>query len=449
MYKEKSLKKITIEIQDFYKAHPPDISIITDINKRHFRMVLPIGKFLKIPDIIRTPQDLQKWLIRLKPLDVYYSTSCWLDPTSIRPRPKKRDANFITSGILLSNDIFFDIDITPLSRRNLDRAREDTIELLDHLVSLGYKCKYIAFSGSKGFHLAFSDQYHKVIPDPFDREMEIIQRRKGLLKEIENAKFLVDTAVTCDTRRIVRVPGTINSKTGIACTIISRQDLKGSINDLLRHCPALPSAKRVPYFNLLNIKLTGFFPHILKILHLNKDMNIEEFKDERLKSGYYYTTYLQSNILGIKSRHAVLLSFKNKSQKKVERIINDLIEKFKLTDVYLFKLPSRIQVISLKSVQRNRLQKILDFTHAENASLLRKYNVTSIRVGPFINERMDELEPPIRFLKTVTSKTEINNTTFISAGHLNFLKKNTIDCYNYPNQHGSVEFKVIDAVIKI
>ncbi len=447
--KEKSLKNLTTEIQDFYKAHPPDISIISDINKRHFRMVLPSGRFLKIPDIIRTRQNLQNWLVRLKPLDVYYTTSCWLDPTSIRPRPKTRGDSFLRSGILLSNDILFDIDITPLSRRNLDRARVDTLALLDHLGSNGYKSKYIAFSGSKGFHLSFVDPDQKAIPDPFDREMDVIKRRKDLVKEIEGAKFLIDPTVTCDSRRIVRVPGTINSKTGIVCTSLSKQDLEGSINDILNLCLALPSAKKVPYFNIPELKLNRLFPHILKILQPFKKENSEEVIKERLKSGYYYTTYLQSNILGIKSRHAVLLSFHDKSLKRVENTIKGLMESFKLTDVYLFKLPSKIQAISLKSVQRNRLQKILDFAHAENASLLRKYNVTSIRVGPFVNELLAELEPPIRFLKTVPSTTEINNSTFISAGHLNFLKKNAIDCYDYPNIHGSDEFKVIDAVIKV
>jgi DNA primase catalytic subunit len=446
---DNTTENIKKELEEFYANNLPDVSTITDLNKRHFRMVLPSGRFLKIPDIIRNQYDLQKWLLRLKPIDVYYSTSTWLNPTEIKPRPKKRGPNFTSSGILLYNDIIFDIDINPLSKSNLDRARLDTLKVLDHLESNGYRCKYIAFSGSKGFHLAFEDHLHMAVRDPFDREQEIIDRRKKLVNDLDGIGQYIDGSVTCDTRRIVRVPGTINSKTGIACTILSRPDLEVSINVLIRTLPALPSAKKVPHFNIPGLKTTRLFPSLLKILQPKNATLTTGDENRQLQIGYYYTTYLQSNVLGIRSRHSVLLSFQNRPMKKIESQITELIEEFKLTDVYLFRLPSRTQAISLKSVQRNRLQKILDQAHADNTSLLRKYNVTSIRVGPFVNEQLEELEPPIQFVKTITSVPEVNDSTYISSGHLNFLQKNSIHCYDYPRVHGSGEFKVVDAVIKL
>src|SRR5512136_2177880 len=68
-------------LRDFYERNPPDLRFITDINRRHFRFLLPNGRFFKVKDAIRSPADLQSWLVKLQPSDVYYSTSTFLDPT--------------------------------------------------------------------------------------------------------------------------------------------------------------------------------------------------------------------------------------------------------------------------------------------------------------------------------------------------------------------------------
>jgi hypothetical protein len=134
---------------------------------------------------------------------------------------------------------------------------------------------------------------------------------------------------------------------------------------------------------------------------------------------------------------------------RIESMINELMEEYNLTDVYIFKLGGQVQAISLKSVQRNRLQKILDHAGADNASLLRKYNVTSIRIGPLVNEKQEEFEPPIEFVKTVSAPADVNNNTFVSEAHLNFLKKNNVEHIQYPKMHGNGEFKIIDAIIQL
>jgi len=37
----------------------------------------------------------------------------------------------------------------------------------------------------------------------------------------------------------------------------------------------------------------------------------------------------------------------------------------------------------------------------------------------------------------------------VSAGHLNFIRKHGIETFDYPKVHGSGEFKLVDAVLKI
>lgn len=439
---------IKAESIEFYNNNPPHVSHITDINRRHFRMVLPNGRFLKIPDVIRTGKDLQKWLLRLAPIDVYYSTACWLDPTNIKPRPKKRTDDLSRSGILLSHDIVFDIDISPLTRSNLDSARLDTLKLYDHMDSKGYELKYAAFSGCKGFHLVFWDPDKTVIPDPYEREINMIKKRKELVKEVEDTGVSIDGAITCDTRRIVRLPGTINSKTGFACTVLSVQELKKPIKELIERFPSLPSSKNIPHYRPPTI---GFVEYLQKMTRNLLEGRLQARAETRGKyiGDHCYTTYLSSNIPGIKARHAVLLSFSGRSISKVESLIEELIARYQLTDVYLFKLEGQVQAISLKSFQRNRLQKILDHAGADNASLLRKYNVTSIRIGPLVNEKQEEFEGPVKFIKTISAPADVNENTFVSAAHLNFLEKNKVEHIDYPKTHGSGEFSIIDAVVKL
>ena len=169
---------------DYYRTHPPDLTCVTDVNHRHFRVVLPSGAFVKIKDRIRSPADLQRWLVRLNARDVYYSTATFLDPTDLRARPGNREGFMRPGNIILTHDIAFDIDRQPLSRLNLERSRRDAVRLLGIMEDWGYPLKYIAFSGSKGFHLVFGDHRWEIIEHPCDREMATIQRRRELVREI-------------------------------------------------------------------------------------------------------------------------------------------------------------------------------------------------------------------------------------------------------------------------
>ena len=157
-------------LRQFYERNPPDLRFITDINRRHFRFLLPNGRFFKIKDAIRSPKDLQRWLIKLQPLDVYYSTSTYLDPTSVASRPKKSTDYWGPGNVILGHDVAFDLDRRPLSIFNLERARKDAVRLLDLLSDQNYPLKYAAFSGSKGFHLVFDDIDRTLEPDVHLRE---------------------------------------------------------------------------------------------------------------------------------------------------------------------------------------------------------------------------------------------------------------------------------------
>ena len=75
--------------------------------------------------------------------------------------------------------------------------------------------------------------------------------------------------------------------------------------------------------------------------------------------------------------------------------------------------------------------------------------MTSIRIGPLVNHKQEEMEPPLEYVRTVPGAVGANDTAFVSEAHLNFLNKCSIEHFDYPNRHGSGEFKIIDAVIKL
>ena len=419
--------------RDFYEENEFDISFLSDCSKRHFRIISENGNFLKVKDRIYNSDQMKKKLINLRPRDVYYSTSTYLNPTTIGPRGKERSI-LTKSGIVLKNDISFDLDREPLSIRNLEKTRKDCKRLIDFMDSNGYSLKYIAFSGSKGFHVIYEDDKGVAIADPFEREMETIKIRRELVDKIKEQGISIDSSITVDTRRIIRLPGTINSKTGYVCTLLTRSQINQPVNNWISNIPRLPNSVNIPRFT---------WPKFLTFPSLfSKKAKFKPVKR------VMYTTYVTSSVLGTKGRHAILLHFKNQKFSKVIRKLEKAIEKYRLTDIYVFRSGSEIQAISLKTVQRNRYQKVLDYTGSNSATQLEKFGRVSLRMGPLVNSEMQEIQKPADFVRTIKSPDErVKN--YVSAGHILFLTRHGVPLVEYPLVHGSAEFKVVDAEIKI
>ena len=105
-----------------------------------------------------------------------------------------------------------------------------------------------------------------------------------------------------------------------------------------------------------------------------------------------YTTFITSSVLGTKGRHAVLLTLPKGMLESVTMRLARAQQEYDLTDIYIFELPRSYQVICLKTVQRNRYQKILDSVRSPSAGQLRRYERVSLRMGPLIDQNMRELE---------------------------------------------------------
>ena len=72
------------------------------------------------------------------------------------------------------------------------------------------------------------------------------KNRTQIVQEILANGFEIDTRVTADTRRIIRLPGTINSKTGWYCHKIDHEILNLPIKDFISSMPKHPLAIEIP-----------------------------------------------------------------------------------------------------------------------------------------------------------------------------------------------------------
>lgn len=183
-------------------------------------------RVLKIQDRLNSIERLRKLLCKYTPADVYYSTSCWLDPQNLGPRSFKKKSKpgyELASNVYLYSELYFDID----APGDFPLAKRETKRLVDFLKE---KYKFqdikIAFSGGKGFHVyvydfKLQDFVDEIYADPRMREGQAQDVKLEIVEEILHKQdILIDAPITLDTRRIIRLPMTIHSGSKNLCEFI-------------------------------------------------------------------------------------------------------------------------------------------------------------------------------------------------------------------------------------
>jgi len=212
-----------------------------------------------IKDNFRHKRTLLKWLRRLAPLHVYYTTSAWLNPQGIGPDPKGKHgkAKMKKKGWTLSKyhdtmlyqGLYFDVDYdnadynegaNMMSRLLLNTEvmftksrRESTMRYF--LTGLD-KTPTMVFSGSKGFHLIFEDwdssrlrrlelmRYKAHLERDGSQAFHSSAKRRIVRELKQDSELLLDWEVTQDPRRIIRLPGTVHGKTMRLCKVVTLDD---------------------------------------------------------------------------------------------------------------------------------------------------------------------------------------------------------------------------------
>ena len=249
------------DLSSYYSSNEVDLSWLKKSSQHQFRWKTIKGPWVTSDRRISSSKKLFELFSDSMPTDVYVSTSSWLNPVNL-PRIKEIRK---PSPILLDHLVVFDIDIRPFCLLRLEEARKATLHLKNWLIENSeIKIRHITFSGSKGFHIIAEDPDREPFsePDPRVREDKVRSQRKRLLDKVIEAGHPVDNVVTADTRRIIRLPGTVHGKTGWVCTIINEEwintPVKEWINKIPRHETALKIPKwppiRIPKLSIPQIK---------------------------------------------------------------------------------------------------------------------------------------------------------------------------------------------------
>jgi hypothetical protein len=413
---------MTDPFRSFYQHHLPDLSAITDLSHRHFRILLPRGTFLKLQDRIRSEEVLRRWLVRYRPSDVYYSTSCWLVPERIG----RRERTPVSDNIFLSSDIVFDIDRSPFSLDNLEQARRDTLRLVTFCDEHGLPVKYIAFSGSKGFHVICTDTRRYDDPDPLVREDMAKAARKEIIARVLAEGIAIDTKITTDTRRIIRVPGTINSKTGYICTVLARDQLVQPVSAILKYVPRVNAGTPL-------IPARGDdCPFGIRIISwLCHRFGVRSKPTPR----FSYSTFLVNSVPGTPLQ-VPFFSWPSHSRiDRIERMLATVQEQYRLSDIYLYRSATGISAICLRTFPLRRLEKIIRASSSTNYGTLVKYKQLFFRVGEVRDENQKLIAGPPEYVRTI-SAPETNNTRFISLPHYRFIRDFSPAVREYPRIHG-------------
>jgi hypothetical protein len=421
-------------VRSFYQQHPPNLSSVTDLSHRHFRILLPRGSFFKIPDRITSSATLQTWLARYRPSDVYYSTSCWLAPENLG----RREGTPLSANIFLSSDIVFDIDRSPFSHANLDEARKDTLRLLAFCRENELPVRYIAFSGSKGFHVICTDTARYDAADPRVREDLAKARRKEILTWVLAAGIGVDPKITPDTRRIIRVPGTINSKSGYVCTLLTEDQIQQPIREILKSVPRISLATpQIPLpgddSSLRGSRIISWLCHRLGVR-------------SKPPSPVSYATFLVNAVPGIDRQVPIFVYPPRRNLQKIETELSALQQVYGLSDLYLYRSETEISAICLRTFPLRRLEKILKASTSNNFATLLKYKQLFFRVGAKEDSEGRRCAGAPVFTKMIPAG-DAGNAHYVSRPHHKFLA-DFMPVRAYPRMHGEGAVFLTHAVIE-
>jgi DNA primase catalytic subunit len=360
------------QIKSYYKSNLVDLAVISSVKFRHFRFRLEDGSFHKIKCKIRDSQDLRERLVKKAPLDVYYSIACWLNPHVLGSRVEKN----VLKNLMISCDLAFDIDRG--GKLKLEDTRQQAIRINEFLESKGINVRYSAFSGSKGFHVVCDDPWHDEITEenPRKRELEAIERRKRIVQEAKREGIVFDEKVTVDTRRIIRLPGTVNSKTGFVCTVLSKKELESDIYEIVKL--AKLHAISTPRISLRRRVREMTHDFIMgKIPGLVGRLGVRPRPEERP----CYSTFVTSNIPGTRLKIPMLEFGGWRKIEEITGVIKEVQRQYGLGDVFIFGDGNRFTAFSLKAVSRRRVEKILFAAGSMNLNACKKYGCTYMRVG--------------------------------------------------------------------
>jgi len=357
---------------------------------RQFKVCDVAGRWRTVKWRIRTASDLRRRVQALRGVDVYYSTSLWLNPTKLVPSPRP-GTWMVADRCLIGADLVFDFDAeTPVTDAGLETVRLAAITIVDLMAAhREYRLQYAAFTGHKGFRLAYYDLELARGPAPYRIET-VRARRKALIVALHTAWQqtgpalaaravwpIFDEVITTDPMRIIRVLGSVHRATGCLSVPVTLHALRHAPLASFRRFPfEEPQGPESPVHGAMTTKQASppRRPHFPS-LYLPGDV------PGPASPGAFFIT---NNVLGTKGGYVPLLLYQ--AGRRVHRELKRLQAAYRLGPAYVFETPTGTAVLFLKVVQRRRLLKILAASTANNQHATGRY-------------KMSWLPMPTRFLE--------------------------------------------------
>jgi len=298
-------------LKEYYQH--AELTVPENSKFHHFRFRLQSGSWLGIKDTVRSPEDLRRWLLILTPMDVYNSANCFLNPSSmsyVKFDGKKAGWNISSNIMLWDGAIVLDTDF---HIRTFNEAKRDALVILDYLYERGYAESEVKFTGQGFQTIVEKHELHLPRVSPKARFNLYREKRKHILKDLQERGVQVDEEILLDAKRITRTIGTVNSKNGCVCTRV--RDLEGFEEteavklNLEGNAPTSPTRAMTNFFYH---EKEAVGPHWCKGEHTRR----KESKPDQIGSANSAlepspTLYLGSITIGTCDRQIIMLRFKS------------------------------------------------------------------------------------------------------------------------------------------
>ena len=401
------------DFNQYYQNHEVDFAWLDKPSQHEFRWRCADGSWRKSKRRVSSIETFRKSISQDNPSDIYFSTSSWLNPVDL---PNLNDETK-PHPILLNHMIVFDIDSPPLSLENLEHARLTTLNLLKWIQkNYDYELMSISFSGSKGFHLFYNDPDRSLfsIENAKERELAVKEDRNNLLQEVLLAGFKVDPRITADTRRIIRLPGSIHGKTGLLCHRINLERLESNVEAWINEVPSLFGNLEIPKIAKLEPKKIKQSSR--KVTKRNQDISVEQT----------YMVEVSNHLPNTKDRSSLI--FWTPYSWGIEEVclqrLGDLVKSEKLADSYIFSDGQRILFICPEAFTRAKIVKLLNKIGMEKLSkTLAARKHYWVRISGIMNEDGNWYNEP-RFISMIKGNNSKQN---FSKAHLTLLSKLGLD----------------------
>jgi hypothetical protein len=358
------------EIYEYYASQEFNPVLPLAIGFRHFRFKQANGCWRKAPYKITDKDDLIKWIVMLGGCDIYYGVSHWLNPHKVSSKAGRLQGSYhIADNLILNSDLVFDIDAKePITADSLEIARKSASNIYETMrcYSWRFEFEYAAYTGYKGFRLSYIDKSLELPHDPRKRIQYIEDDRKVfidcLLENIKEnrskpqfykVKTTFDKKVTENVLAVVRVIGTVHSTTGYISTVLPPSMLRKPIRAILDHIPYIGKVRPVIPEREMKRADEITSPRS-RLLQSAKDVpGLASLPPNQYK--YYFT----NKVLGIK-RGFIPVFVYQKIQGYYKKEVVSLQQKYNLGPLYLLCEGDQYIVLSLKTMQRRQLQKLLN-----------------------------------------------------------------------------------------